>query len=92
VQVADDRAQADDALAVELDDEPEDAVGRGVVRPEVDLEDVAAAAELLRHLQDRGDRRGDARALVDAVALRCDRHLLLPGEPHRLAADRVVLA
>ena len=41
VQVADHRAQADDVLAVELDDEPQHAVRRRVVRPEVDLEDVA---------------------------------------------------
>ena len=36
VQVADDRADARDRLAVEVDDEPEDAVRRRVVRPEVD--------------------------------------------------------
>ena len=40
VQVADDRAQPDDALAGEVDDEAEDAVRRRMVRAEVDLEDV----------------------------------------------------
>ena len=44
VQVADDRAQADDALAVEVDDEAQHAVRRRVVRPEVDLQDVFGVA------------------------------------------------
>ena len=45
VEVADDRLDALDALAVQLDDQPEDAVRGGVVRPEVDLEDVVVLAE-----------------------------------------------
>jgi hypothetical protein len=40
VQVADDRADAGHGLAVEVDDEPEDAVCRRVVRAEVDPQDV----------------------------------------------------
>src|SRR5438067_4036623 len=40
VQVADHRAQADDVLAVQVDDQAQDAVSRRVVRPEVDLQQV----------------------------------------------------
>ena len=40
VQVADDRADARDRLAVEVDDEAQDAVRGRVVGPEVDREDV----------------------------------------------------
>ena len=36
VQVSDDRRQPDDLLAVQVDDEPQHAVRRGMVRPEVD--------------------------------------------------------
>ena len=63
-----------------------------VVRPEVDCEDVARSAQVGRHLQHRRDRARDPRALVDRRPLRRDRHLLLPREADRLAADRVVLA
>ena len=48
VQVADHRAQADDVLAVQVDDEPQDAVRRRVVRAEVDLEDVVVVAQRRR--------------------------------------------
>jgi hypothetical protein len=72
VQIADDRLQADDRLAVELDDETEHAVHGRVVGAEVDLEDVRLAAAFLGHLDHRRDRRGDARALVDAGGR--DRH------------------
>jgi hypothetical protein len=65
VEVADHRLQADDALAVQVDDQSEDAVRRGVVRPEVDLEDVPRLAEGGIDLEHGRDRRGDARALVD---------------------------
>ena len=65
VQVADHGAQADDALAGEVDDEPEDAVGRRVVRAEVDLEDLVGGAELLGQHEHGGDRRRDPRAFVD---------------------------
>ena len=40
VQVADHGGDAGDVLAVEVDDEPEDAVRGGVVRAEVDRQDV----------------------------------------------------
>ena len=72
VEVADDRLEADDGLAVQLEDEPEHAVHGRVVGAEVDLEDVRRAAELLGHLDHRRDRRGDARSLVDAGG--CDGH------------------
>jgi hypothetical protein len=65
VEVADDGGEADDLLAVEIDDEPEDAVRRRVVGPEVDLEDVALLADVVGDLEDGRDRRGDARPLVD---------------------------
>jgi hypothetical protein len=68
VEVADDGAQAHDLLAVQIDDEPEDAVRGRVVRPEVDLEDVAGRGQLGRDGHDRRGRAGDARALVDARA------------------------
>jgi hypothetical protein len=78
VQVADHRAEADDVLAVQVDDEPQHTVGRGMVRAEVDLEQVFGAPQLLGHLQDRRDRRRDARPLVDPGALRRDRHYSSP--------------
>ena len=45
VEVADDGPQADDPLAVQLDDQAQHAVRGGMVRAEVDLEDVALLAE-----------------------------------------------
>ena len=42
VQVADHRLDAADLLAVEVDDEPQHAVRRGMMRAEVDGEDLAA--------------------------------------------------
>ena len=66
VQVADDRADAGDRLAVEVDDEPQDAVRRGVVRPEVDAQDVLEVVLLGVDLEDRRDGLRDPRALVDA--------------------------
>ena len=56
VEVADHGAQSDDLLAVQVDDEPEDPVGGGMVRPEVDLEQVLALAQLRGHLEDRRRR------------------------------------
>jgi hypothetical protein len=70
VEVADHGLQADDRLAVELDHEPEHAVRRRMVRAEVDFEDVARVAQLLRHGQDRRHRRRDARPLVNRRARR----------------------
>ena len=74
VQVADHRAEADDLLPVQVDDQAQDAVRRRVVRPEVDLEQVLALAELLGDLEDRRDRRGDVAPLVDPRALDGHRH------------------
>ncbi len=62
-----------DRLAVEVDDEAEDAVRRGVVRAEVDAEDVLEPVLLGVDLEDRRHGRRDARALVDARG-RKDRH------------------
>ena len=53
VEVADDRADAGDRLAVEVDDQAQDAVRRGVVRPEVDAEDVLEPVLLGVDLEDR---------------------------------------
>ena len=47
VQVADHRLDAAHLLPVEVDDEPEHAVGRGVVRTEVDREQLAAKGACL---------------------------------------------
>ena len=44
VQVADHRVEADDLLAVEVDDQAQHAVRRRMVRPEVDLQDVVVAS------------------------------------------------
>src|SRR6266699_1872476 len=79
------------SVRIQVDDEPQHAVRRRVVRAEVDLEDVAGLAELLRHLQHRRDRRRDPASLVDPPPLD-DGHLLFPGKADRLAADRIVLA
>jgi hypothetical protein len=65
VEVADDRADAGDGLAVEVDDEAEDPVGRGMVRPEVDPEDVLDPMLLRIDLEDRRNRMRDPGALVD---------------------------
>ena len=48
VQVTDDGAGLFDRLALELEDQPEHAVGRGVLRPHVD-DDVLVAADLAHH-------------------------------------------
>ena len=73
VEVADDRADARDRLAVEVDDEAEHAVRRGMVRPEVDAEDVLEPVLLGVDLEDRRHGLRDARPLVDARG-REDRH------------------
>ena len=65
VQIADHRGEADDLLAAQVDDQAKHAVRRRVVRPEVDLQDVAAFAEPLVHVQHRRDRMRDPRAFVD---------------------------
>ena len=64
VEVADHRREADDRLAVEVDDQAEDAVRGRMVRPEVDLHDVVRLVQLRRDVEDRRDARRDARALV----------------------------
>ena len=48
VQVADDGREPDDVLAVEVDDQPQHAVRRRVVRAEVDGEDVVRRPQLRR--------------------------------------------
>ena len=65
VEVADDRLDPGDVLAVEVDDQAEDAVRRRVVRPEVDGEDVVEV--VLGRVDDELRRagRGDPRPLVD---------------------------
>jgi hypothetical protein len=45
VEVADHGLEPDHLFAVQIDDQTEHAVRRGVVRPEVDLEDVVLLAE-----------------------------------------------
>ncbi len=83
VEVADHRLEAHDALAVQLDDEAEDAVRGRVVRPEVDLEDVAALAQRRIDLEHGRDRARDARALVD----RGPRAVLGDGDRHRYSSS-----
>ena len=58
VEVADHGVDADDLLAVEVDDEAQDAVGRRVVRAEVDLEDVAGRGEVVGTSMIVGTRDG----------------------------------
>ncbi len=65
VEVADHGLEADDRLAVQLDDEPENAVHRRVVGAEVDLEDVRGLASVFRHGEDGRNRRGNAGSCVD---------------------------
>ena len=67
VEVADDRADARDRLPVEVDDQPEHAVGRGVVGPEVDGQDVVERVQLGVDLEDGRHRLRDARPLVDPL-------------------------
>jgi uncharacterized protein YciU (UPF0263 family) len=64
MEVADHGRDADDLLAVQVDDQAEDAVCRGMVGAEVDLEDVLARLQLLGDVEDRRHARRDARALV----------------------------
>jgi hypothetical protein len=83
VQVADHGRDADDLLAVEVDDQAEDAVRRGVVRAEVDLKDVLVREQLLGDLEHGRHAGRDARPLVLLVGDdrppptgcgRCDAH------------------
>ena len=79
VQVADRRREADDLLAVQLGDQAQHAVGRRMVRAEVDLEQLARLAQRLGHLQHGRDRRGDPRSLVHRPRrLGRDRHYSSP--------------
>jgi hypothetical protein len=64
VQVADHGVEADDLLAVEVDDQAEHAVRRRVVRAEVDPQDVARCERLRRHVEDRRHPLRDARAFI----------------------------
>ena len=69
VEVAEDRVEVDDLLAVELEDDPQHAVGRRVLRPHVDEHlAVAERVELglaLRPRRVRRDRLEDADLLVE---------------------------
>jgi hypothetical protein len=67
VEVADDRPEADDLLAQEIDDEPKHSVRRRVVRPEVDLHHVLRALELVGEPEDRRNRVRDLGPLVERV-------------------------
>ena len=68
VEVADHGRDAHYLLAVQVDDQAQDAVRRRVVRPEVDLQHVFAVAQLLGDGEHGRDPRGDARALVRSSA------------------------
>src|SRR5581483_8965689 len=68
MQVADHGLDPGDVLAVEVDDQAQDAVRRRVVRPEVDRLDVAGRLQLRRGAKHRRRRAGNARALVDLRA------------------------
>src|SRR5207249_8523564 len=63
----------------------------GMVRPEVHGEDVLRSPQVLAHLEDTWNRRGNTCSLVDLRALGSDGHLFLSGETDRLATDRIVL-
>ncbi len=69
MEVAEDRIEVDDLLAVDLEDDPEDAVGRWVLGPDVDEHlAVAEGVELLFPLRPRRirrDRLEDADLLVE---------------------------
>ena len=91
VEVADDGADAGDRLAVQVDDEPQHAVGRGVVRAEVDPQDVVEPVPLGIDLEDRRHGMRDPGPLVDARR-RGGRSSVLVREADGLAAERVVLA
>src|SRR4029078_3342238 len=75
VEVADDRLDALDALAVQLDDQPQDAVRGRVIRPEVDLEDVVVHAEGRVDLEHCRDGARDPGPGVDRCLPACrERH------------------
>ena len=65
VQVADHRLEPGDVLPVEVDDQPQDAVRRRVVRAEVDREDVLEVVLRGIDVEDRRAAGGDAGPLVD---------------------------
>ena len=60
VQVADDGLARDDLLAVELEDEPQDAVSRGVLRAHVEHEVLGARSRSTPHgdTLEAGRKRG----------------------------------
>ena len=66
MEVADHRANPCDVLTVEIDDQAKHAVRRGVVRAEVDGEDVVERVLLGVDLEDRRAWRWNPRAFVDA--------------------------
>ena len=53
MQVADHRGDPDHLLAVEVDDQAQHAVSGGVVRAEVDLQEVVGLAQPLRNVERR---------------------------------------
>src|SRR4029450_1243867 len=65
VQVADDRADPDDRLAVEVDDEAQGAVGRRMIGSEVYGEDVLERVLLRIDVENRRHALRDARPTVD---------------------------
>ena len=67
VEVADHRFEAADLLAVEVDDQAQHPVGGGVVRPEVDREQLAAEGSLLAGLRD-GDALPDRACVAHAFS------------------------
>src|SRR5262249_30597445 len=67
VDVADLGVDTDDDLAVEVDDQPQDAVRRGVIRAEVDGQDVVGVLHRGIDLEYGRDRRRDPRSLVNRV-------------------------
>ena len=96
VEVADHRLDAGHVLAVEVDDQAEHAVRRRVVRAEVDRQHVAGRLHLGRGRQHGGRRARDARACRRSACARsgcaAQSSSFFAREPHRLAAERVVLA
>src|SRR5207244_6598431 len=78
VEVDDHGGEADNLLTVQVDDEPQYSMCRGMVRSEVDGEDVLRRLQLVGELEDARNRRRDARPFVDARPLRSERHYSSP--------------
>ena len=76
MEVADDGREPHDVLAVEIDDEAQDAVRRGMVRPEVDRQHIPGREQLLGGAQEGRNRARNPRTRVDRgnPRLGSDRH------------------